>query len=98
MIFTLRHIREKKYADLSSEEICLLRKEGVLNGFGGASQSWVARGLIWCIIGDFDTAIPDYHDFGYFVGGDENRRLECDEKFYQAMLDDIRKRYDEKKM
>jgi len=36
------------------------------------------------------------HDFSYFIGGNERRREECDEKFYQAMLDDIRARYDDK--
>lgn len=65
-----------------------------MNGFGGASQSWIVKWLIGLILADFDSAIPDYHDFGYFVGGNENRRLECDEGFYQAMLDDIRARYD----
>lgn len=93
-----KNIRTKNYKDLTKDEIQRLRDFNILNGFGGASQSWLVRWLIGIILSDFDTAIPDYHDYGYWQGGDENRRLECDEKFYQAMLDDIRARYDKKEM
>lgn len=93
---TAQNILKKNFKDLSSSEIKKLRDEGILNGFGCASQSWLARFFIWIILADFDEAIPDWHDFWYAVGGDEARRLECDENFYQAMLNDIRARYDRK--
>ena len=36
----------------------------------------------------FFEASCDMHDFGYWVGGDEDRRSTCDARFYQAMLRD----------
>lgn len=83
------------YGELTDMEKYRLEKLWIINGFWGASQSWIARWLIGIIMNDFDTAIPDYHDYGYYIGGDESRRKEYDEKFYQAMLDDIRSLYDE---
>lgn len=87
---------QKKFTELLPSDVKTLREAWILNGFGGASQSWLARFLIWLILSDFDEAIPDMHDFSYSVWGDEARRLECDEGFYQAMLNDIRARYDRK--
>jgi len=39
-------IIKKDFKDLSPSEIKTLRGEGILNGFGGASQSWLARFFI----------------------------------------------------
>ena len=38
---------------------------------------------------DFDTAIANFHDWGYYVWGNEARRKHCDEMFYLAMVFDI---------
>jgi hypothetical protein len=43
---TAQDILKKNFKDLSSSEIKTLRNEGILNGFGGASQSWLARFFI----------------------------------------------------
>ena len=85
----IENILAKKWEKVTLEERQYLRDIGVLNGFGGAGQSWIARKLIGCIVWDFSIAIPDMHDFWYAQGGDKARRKECDEKFYQAMLQDI---------
>jgi len=37
------------------------------------------------------TASCDHHDFNYWLGGDEQARLEADWQFYQAMLIDASK-------
>lgn len=37
----------------------------------------------------FFEASCDLHDFGYWKGGDEARRAECDRKFYEKILEDI---------
>jgi hypothetical protein len=49
----------------------------------------VIRYLIGLILRNFDTAIADKHDYGYYLGWNEVRRRECDEKFYSAMVFDI---------
>ena len=85
----LENIICKKWEQVTLEERQYLRDIGVLNGFGGASQSWASRKLIGLILKDFNIASADKHDFWYAKGGDKARRKECDEKFYQAMLQDI---------
>lgn len=97
-MLSLESIREKKYEELSKDEIDFLLYVGILNGYGGAGQSWFVRLLIGWIMSDFSKALPNKHDFGYWQGWNEARRIECDEKFYQAMLDDIRMLYEEKKI
>lgn len=98
MVFFISQIRKKKFNELTHEEVSYLRSAGILNGFWGASQSWIVKWLIGSILADFDEAIPDYHDFGYWIGGDENRRKECDENFWVAMGHDIYARYHRKEI
>jgi len=82
-------ILTKKWEQITPQERQYLRDTGVLNGFGGASQSWVSRKLIGLILKDFSFASCDRHDYWYSQWWDSERRKECDEKFYQAMLQDI---------
>lgn len=42
----------------------------------------------------FFEASCDLHDFGYWKGGDEARRAECDQKFYEKIMWDIYMLYD----
>ena len=97
-MLSLDLIREKKYEELTKDELEFLLYVGILNGYGWAGQSWIVRKLIGWIMEDFIDAIPYKHDFWYWQGWNEARRKECDEKFYQAMLDDIRRLYDEGKI
>jgi hypothetical protein len=54
----LEYIICKKWEQVTLEERQYLRDIGVLNGFGGAGQSWVSRKLIGLILKDFSIAIP----------------------------------------
>ena len=57
----------------------------ISNGCGGAGSWIVPPHAIF-----FETCC-DHHDYGYWVGGTEIRRKECDKKLYQAMLKDCEK-------
>lgn len=67
-MLSLSDIRKKRWQDLTKDKIEYLRMHGILNGFGGAGQSRIVRWLIGYLLGDFDKAIPDKHDFAYWVG------------------------------
>ena len=64
------------------------------NGFGPSWLSTRARAFITKIAGYFfSEASWGHHDYGYSIGGNETRRLECDLKFYQAMRRDSCKQH-----
>ncbi len=65
-----------KYKDLTPEE-----HAEICNGCGGKG-GWIKPPNF------LFEADCNMHDFGYFRGGDEVRRMECDTKFLQAMLRD----------
>lgn len=82
-----------KYEDLTQKDIEVLKSFGILNGYGWAWQNWLVRKLIWVILKKFDIATADRHDYGYWVA--IKSRKECDEKFFQAMIQDMINIYDD---
>ena len=76
-----------KYEDLSEKDIEVLKSLGILNGYGGAGSNWLVRKLIWLILKKFDIAIANSHDYWYWLW--VTPRKECDEKFFQAMIQDM---------
>ena len=79
--------RDRSFKDLSSQELWQLRQLGHLNGCGGQGS------IVHPPYRIFFKASCEYHDYGYWIGGTERRRRECDRKFYQAMLEDIEMHY-----
>lgn len=53
-----------------------------INGCGGKGSK------IRPPYGVFFKASCNKHDEGYFMGGDKIRRMECDSRFFSAMLED----------
>jgi len=82
-----------KYEDLSEKDIEVLKSFGILNGYGGAGSNWLVRKLIWLILKKFDIAIANKHDYWYWLA--TSPRLECDEKFFQAMIQDMLNIYED---
>lgn len=79
----------KPYQQMTSLEVKHLEEAWILNGFWGGWQNPIIRFFIWLIMSDFDTAIANFHDYGYWIWWDENRRRHCDEMFYSAIIFDI---------
>lgn len=75
-------LKYRSFDSLTLQEIWKLKKLGILNGCGGKG----------CIIRPpkaiFFEASCDKHDHGYWRGGDEKIRAECDLKFFYAMMRD----------
>jgi hypothetical protein len=70
-------------------ELTQEQKNMVTNGVGAAWMPTVFRDMATAISSIFfDEASWQHHDYGYFIGGDEFRRWECDWKFLRAMLRD----------
>lgn len=67
----------KKYEDLTPEE-----KAEICNGCGGKG-GWIKPPHRI-----FFDASCNHHDYGYWCGGTEEDRLNCDSKFYAAMVND----------
>lgn len=101
---TLEKIRQKTTSELSPEDWEFLRKNGIVNGCGGNPRSGrlnffekilvkILEKILAKISPLFFTASCEKHDFGYWKGGDEARRKECDEKFLRAILGDIEENF-----
>jgi hypothetical protein len=88
-MYDINTLINKKWEQITPQERQYLRDSGVLNWFGGAGQSWISRKFIGLILKDFNIASADKHDLWYIKWWDSAKRKECDEKFYQAMLQDI---------
>lgn len=82
-----------KYEDLTQKDIEVLQSFNILNGYGWAWQNWLVKKAIWLILKKFDIAIANKHDYGYFIG--ITPRKECDEKFFQAMIQDMLNIYED---
>lgn len=67
------------------EELTQYQIELISNGCGAKASCLKPPHSI------FFKASCDKHDIGYFQGGSEEDRLECDIKFLQAMLNDCSK-------
>lgn len=70
----------KPYEDLTPEE-----KKEICNGCGGKG-GWVKPPHK-----HFFKADCDHHDYGYYRGGTEEDRKNCDKLFLQEMLADVRR-------
>lgn len=96
----LAHYRTLHAHELRPEDILFLRRVWVINGCGSNPRNvrwgifvrlfaWLARIVAGWIRPVFFEASCDLHDFGYWKGWDEERRKECDTKFYEAIIADI---------
>ncbi len=56
-----------KYEDLYPASIRELTEAGILNGYGGARQSWIVRWMIGRLLSKFSLATPSRHDYGYWL-------------------------------
>ncbi len=74
-----------KYSDLTEDEKALVN-----NGCGPANMPEWCKKLIFSWMFEAQCG---HHDWGYTVGGNELRRLECDVKFGKAMLKDVMMNY-----
>ena len=92
--------RKKSSQELTQRDIEYLVYEWVINGCGANPRnnrvSWISKifAHISSILASwiapvFMTASCYLHDFGYWKGGDEERRKECDNKFFEAIINDI---------
>lgn len=101
----IHFLENKNTSNLTDEDIHFLKETGIINGCGGNIRQqkfnnifrnifvWIANYFAQKIRPVFFEASCDLHDFGYWKGGDEARRKECDEKFLQKILEDIDRRY-----
>jgi hypothetical protein len=69
----------KKYEELTPEQ-----KKEICNGCGGKGSFITPPHAI------FFHASCNHHDYGYWKGCTEKDRLDCDEKFYAAMIEDCK--------
>lgn len=99
---TIEQIRQKSTKELTADDIFFLKNQGIINGCGArvirdenyenffrnifAKISQILAKIIRPV---FFEASCDLHDFGYWKGWDEAKRLECDKKFLQKILEDI---------
>lgn len=86
---TLEIIRQKSTRMLTENDKIFLRKNGIMNGCGGQNRGFLQKILLKFLTPVFFEASCDLHDFGYWKGWDEERRAECDRKFYEKILEDI---------
>lgn len=87
----LENLKNKKTTELTYEDFKILKKYWIINGCGGSTRGFLQKIILKILTPVFFEASCDLHDFGYWKGGDETRRAECDRKFYEAMLRDIEK-------
>lgn len=85
----LEKIKEKRTAELTGVDIYFLKKFWIMNGCGGKNRGFLQKILLKILTPVFFEASCDLHDFGYWKGGDEARRAECDRKFYEKILEDL---------
>ena len=85
----------RSYSSLSPLEKEQMWREGILNGFGGVSQSRITRFFIGLVYRKFSIANSKIHDYWYWLW--VTPRLECDQKFLQAMVEDMGDIYDRDK-
>lgn len=78
---------DKKWEDLTADEIQYLTDAGVLNGCGGKGQK-LLQYFFSKVTPYWDKACCRHHDFGYAKGGNEEDRKQCDLKFFSAMCED----------
>lgn len=100
----LENIHQKSTSELSDGDIIFLKKMGIINGCGGNIRNDCGNMItkIFAKVSEkiakklrpvFFDASCDLHDFGYWKGGNEERRKECDRKFYEKILEDIENEY-----
>lgn len=87
----LENLKNKKTTELTYEDFKILKKYWIINGCGGKNCGILQKIILKILTPVFFEASCDLHDFGYWKGWNEARRLECDQKFYEAMLQDIEK-------
>lgn len=73
--------RYPRYSKLTSYERSLVNN--------GCGPEWFPEWVRKVSFGWMFHAQCGHHDWGYLVGGNEKRRLECDLKFGKAMLKDV---------
>jgi hypothetical protein len=87
-IWQLIHDRIPYYA-LTQDEIDSIKANGLMNGYGWKDFiGRVINFLIKRLAPTMKEANSDYHDWSYTIGWDELRRLECDNGFYKALIED----------
>ena len=102
----LEILKNKKSSELTADDIFFLKNKEIINGCGARvirDENYenflrniftkISQILVKTIRPVFFEASCDLHDFGYWKGGDEARRKECDEKFLQKILEDIETKY-----
>lgn len=85
----LEKIKEKRTAELTAEDFKTLKNFWIMNGCGGCNRGFFQKIILKILTPIFFEASCDLHDFGYWKGWNEARRLECDQKFYEKILEDI---------
>lgn len=85
-------LRKKRLSQLTNKDYAFLRKIGAINGCGGRSCLFSQK-LAKFFSGFFFKASCEKHDFGYWKGGSEDRRKECDKKFLAAMISDVNRQF-----
>ena len=98
----LEILKNKKSSELTADDIFILKNKEIINGCGARvirDENYenflrnifakISQILVKIIRPVFFEASCDLHDFGYWKGWDEVRRLECDTKFYEKIIEDI---------
>jgi len=89
----------KKFQELSNKEIKELKCKWILNWFWPQIKKeypvfkkillYILRFCLKILWKYFTQASPDYHDYCYYIWGNESRRLACDNKFFFFICRDI---------
>lgn len=85
----LENLKNKKTTELTYEDFKILKKYWIINGCGGKNCGILQKIILKILTPVFFEASCDLHDFGYWKGWNEARRLECDQKFYEKILEDL---------
>ncbi len=85
----LQNLKQKSLSEITDKDWDFLKKEKIINGCGSHNRGFLQKFFLKILSPKFFTASCNKHDFGYWKGGDETRRKECDEKFLQAILQDV---------
>lgn len=89
----------KKFEELSDNEISILKEQWILNWYWPEIKEWyslihkiwlkILRYSLKRISIHFSEANANKHDYWYYIWWDEERRLECDSKFFFFICKDI---------
>jgi hypothetical protein len=89
----------KHYNELTKEEIQEYKNKWIINwAWPKIKDEWnwfikigvmILNFTLTKLTPHFFQASADYHDYWYYIGGDERRRAECDNKFFYYMCRDI---------